>query len=399
LNEVIDSRDVLPSQKLGMAGFMARKVYRHSRAAKIHIPLLLAVIYLLACVVHPPLWIWFDRNPANLELAKTGFVVTNADGHPLWSKEGICPDFSEDETKSLWLTENLDADPKNEVLFLPHGNPRYYCEKNARLLVYDDDGDSMFERQCEILGEYPRDSSDSLHYYSISLRTLDLDDRKVIMTTVGTDYPSRAHHKFWSLDGELLGWYVHAGYGGGSGKQLAFDSRGRLLLFHNNNRTKQAGLCALYPDSAYGVSPPYTDSEYDLSWVKRGNQICYISFPRSDMSMLLRSVYNTPYRLRIESDRIRADVAPAAWGAPGAHGLLSYFIDSRLRVYSISPEDRFGEVWDSLSRAGALPNPDLGQHLDELLSRVSYWTDSGWVTEGELRAAEADSESVMSTNR
>jgi hypothetical protein len=382
LNEVVDSRDVLPSQRLGMGGYLVRKVYRHSKGAKVQVPLLLVVAYALLCLVYPKAWIGFDWSPANLELTQNGFVVTNSSGHLLWEKDNICTDITHSQASQRWVLANLDDDPQKEVLFLPEGNPAYHCELNAHLLIYDHNGGLLSDRKCAVPGEYPGDDSDSMHYFSLDIRVLDLDHRRVIKTEVGASYPARGHNKFWSLDGKLLGWYVQAGFGGSSERCAALDDRSRYLRLHVNNRLKGAGFYALYPESAYGVSPPYEDAGYDLSWVKRGNQICYISLPRSDVGLALGTVYDAVSRLRLESGRIRADVTPG----PDCNQVLTYLINDEFRVYDVLASDSFVKTWDSLSTAGALSNTDRLLHLTDLLSRVAYWTDSGWVTEGQLRA-------------
>lgn len=385
LSEVVDSLDVLTPYRLGMGEFLFKKVYKHTRTAKIQIPMLLALAYLAICLLYPKAWIGFDWNPAKLIPTKTGFYVTNEKGQFLWSKEHICPDFSLDSDRSQWLIENLDNDPENEVMFLVGGSPTCKCKLNAHLLVYDHNGDLLFDRDCKILGEYPGDESDSTHYLSSQIMVIDLHGRKIIMTSVAADYPARAHHKFWSLKGQLLGWYVQAGYGGAYQSCRLVDNESHLFLLHTNNRLRRVGLYALFPDSAYGVSPPYTDPERDLSWVKRGSQLCYISFPRSDLSIVLGTLFDGTSQLRLQSDGIRADITPNL--GQDNEPELSYFINSDYRVYGVSPTDRFLEVWDSLSHVGALRNTNLNKHLQDLLYNVAYWTDSGWVTEGQLRAA------------
>ena len=386
LSEVVDSRDVLTLFRLGLGEFFVKKAYKRTRTAKVQIPLLAVLIYLLVCFFYPKVWIGFDRNPARINPTHTGFYVTNANGQFLWDKENICPAFDSIEGRVEWLMGDLDGDSKNEVLVLPPGSSTEFCKLDAHLIVFDHDGTLLFERNGRIQGEYPGDDSDTLHYYAANLQILNISGKKVIMTTVTADYPARSFHKFWSTDGELLGWYVQAGYGGAiPDRSLALDTQSRLLVLHVNNRLRGVGFYALYPESAYGVSPPYTDPDWDLSRVRKGNQVCYISFPKSDLSIALGSLYDYSSQLRLQADGVRADVVPG--DGHRSQGALTYFIDNSFRVRKVSASDRFIEVWDSLSKANALPNPNLDRHLEDLLKLVAYWSDSGWVTEGQLRAA------------
>ncbi len=382
LSEVKDSRDVLNHQRVSAGEFVVRKVYKHTRTAKVQIPLLLVLIYLGICLFYPKAWVGYDWNPANLKITETGFVVMNSKGQALWVKKNICPGLLEPLATHQWRIEDLDDDRQNEVLLLPGNVRSFYCKENAHLLVYDHNGDLLFDRPCAIRGEYPGDEYDSIRYNPEDITVLNLGSRKVIKTTVTASRPARAHHKFWSLNGDLLGWYVQAGQGGASGPFLGLDSKSRLLMLHMNNRLGCVGFYVLNPDSAYGVSPPYIDSIYDLSWVKHGNQICYISFPRSDISKVLGSLCDHPRLLELKGTII--EVGVRAGRGPDAY--LSYFLDENFRVYEVSPDDKFIELWDSLSLEKALPNPNINEHLQELLESVAYWTDSGWVTEGQLRA-------------
>jgi hypothetical protein len=385
LSEVVDSHDVLNHQRVSAGVFIVRKVYKNTRTARIQIPLLLALIYIGVCLFHPKAWIGFDRNLFRVETTDNGFYVVNSKGQKLWSKENICPESPQqgEGYRTISLVVDLDNDHRNEVLLLPEGKQANKCELNAHLLAYDHSGNLMLDKSCVMKGEYPGDESDSVHFHSEDLAVLNLGNKKIIKTTVNASNPARAYHKFWSVKGELLGWYVHAGFGGDYERLSVLDSQGRLLMLNYNNRLKKVGLCALYPDSAFGVSPPYTDSMYDLSWVKHGNQISYINFPRSDISKTVGASYDGPELIQLVNNKIRVDIK----AADDPHAEFSYFINSNFRVYDISPSDGFYKVWHSLAKDGSLPDTNLAHHFEYLLNNVAYWTDSGWVTEGQLRAA------------
>ncbi len=90
LREVIDDSNVIKSDKVCMLPYITRIVYKYSRAAKIQIPILLALIYLVVCLIFPKAWIGFDWNPQYVKLTKNGFEVLNKDSISIWHKEYEC---------------------------------------------------------------------------------------------------------------------------------------------------------------------------------------------------------------------------------------------------------------------------------------------------------------------
>jgi len=68
--------------------------------------------------------------------------------------------------------------------------------------------------------------------------------------------------------------------------------------------------------------------------------------------------------------------------------LLSYFFNKDLRVIEVKPGDKFVFMRKKLVEQGRLPNIDQEKYLAGLRDSVLYWSDSGWVTEGQLRLAE-----------
>jgi hypothetical protein len=68
---------------------------------------------------------------------------------------------------------------------------------------------------------------------------------------------------------------------------------------------------------------------------------------------------------------------------------LIYTIDHRLRVVKVAMNDCLVTYRRQLVAEGKLePIEDARAYFDSLRDAVTYWTDSGWITEGQLRAAE-----------
>ncbi|MCD6162733.1 MAG: hypothetical protein J7K40_10020 [candidate division Zixibacteria bacterium] len=381
LVDIIDDLNVLRSEKVCMSQYITKKVVKYTRAAKIQIPILLALLYFIICLIFPKAWVGFDWNPEYLQATESGFEVMNSDSVSLWSKKY---NYEINTEKSKFEIGDLNKDGKNEIGFLPQTlNP---SDVNVNLFVYNHTGDLMFRRHCVILGEYPGDISLELAYYSTYLSFAEIEGNNYIISKIGRSYPAREHIKLWNTEGEMLGWYVNAGYCGSRLVQGCVTVNDDVLLFLNtNNRMKQACIFALPIDSCCGVSPPYTDPDLDLENVKRGNQLAYVLFPRSDVNRFSRLSYNIVSRLMLELENvIRVDIIESK----NPDAMLSYYIDEKFRVISINRSDNFVATRNALVAEGKLPLVDWSTYLNDLQNRVTYWTDSGWVTEAELRASE-----------
>jgi hypothetical protein len=157
------------------------------------------------------------------------------------------------------------------------------------------------------------------------------------------------------------------------------DGNLELLGMAVNNRSKGMGVFVLPLVGALGASPPYSDPEYDLSSVKRGNQLHYILFPTSDLAQ----AETRPYEL----------MARAAQSEPGSLRLYVgsevltfrlYYLDSTFRVTRVAISDQYHTQREALAAEGRLPAIDEDEYLQMQLDQVTYWTPDGWRTHAEL---------------
>ncbi len=380
LDDVLNDRNIIRSEKVCFGAFITKKAARYSRATKVQVPLLLGLIWLLLAVLWPQYFDpWFDDNPQYVRLTERGFEALNKDSIPVWDVEYECDSIT---SKSKWEIRDLDGDGKNEVAFVPEASKTLRCGSNANLFVYDCDGDLLFQRYCAKDDEYPG-TQPPCGVNPVGVEKV--GGRTIIITGATRSFPARLYLMFWNPEGDLLGWYINAGYGGAFGSNFLRYSDSQFVFLGYNNRMESACLYVLEPYSSYGVSPPYTDPNIDLDNVKRGNQMYYVLFPRSDLNNSARSQYNYPSRIVAESDSInRADIS----ALDSRNAYVSYYLNHNFRVIDVKVDDAFIVNRNTLVSKELLPPIDWSSYLARMRDMVIYWTDSGWVTEGELRAAE-----------
>ncbi|MEE9442393.1 MAG: hypothetical protein V3V99_06975 [candidate division Zixibacteria bacterium] len=373
-SDAIENRNILRDEKVCIGEFVTKKAIKYSRAAKIQVPILLALLYALICIIYPKAWIGFDWNPQYVQPTETGFIALNADSVPLWSVEFDSESLT---NSSKWKIGDLDDDGKNEVAFIPTTLP--VCDINANLFLYDDDKDLIFQDTCVILNEYIGDTTLQQPYFPGDIDFISKEESPIIISRIKKSFPARLHLKFWNMNGDPLGWYINAGFSGASGKCFANVQDEGLFFLSYNNRMDCACLFVLDPDSSYGTSPPYGMNN------KKGKQKCYILFPRTDLNKVNLCKYNYPGKLVVESDSLfMVEIGEMN----NLSSRIRYYFNKDFRVFDVKAEDPFINARDKAVRESKLDPIEWQTYLEDLRDGVTYWIDSDWVTEGELRAAE-----------
>ena len=377
LSEVIENHNVIRAQKVCMGEFVVRKVYRYSRMTKVQVPLLAGLLLVLLAIPFPKWTPWFPRNPEYVRLTKNGFEALNADSIALWYENYECD--------SLYICQSaiadLDGDGRNEVLFIPGSSSS--CISDANLFVYNWKGRLLYQRDCTIMNEYPGDTLADLRYDLGRLSVMTVEGEPVIVTIVVQHNPSRSHVKLWSPAGEQRGWYINAGVSACMlSKDVTGDGREELVFQGVNVRMRSAALFVLSADSSFGVSPPYTDSIYEVQDVTRGNQSHYLLFPLSDVCKASGLLYNTFYTIVAESDKVlRVDVKETS----DRDVYISYYLDNDLRVNRVDVSDPFKSLRNTLVSQVILPYIAWPEFCESMRSSVLRWADSTWETEKQLR--------------
>ncbi|MCK4626416.1 MAG: hypothetical protein KAV00_13950, partial [Phycisphaerae bacterium] len=372
--------NIVRSEKVCMGTYVTRTAIKYSRATKVQVPLLIAMLYALTCLLFPKAWIGFDWNPEYVRVDTHGFTTFNKDSVPLWSH---VYDFGELTSGSPWNVGDIDSDGDNEVLFAP--TTTTINEENAALYVYNYSGGLLWRRHCVILNQFPGDTMLLQSYNPGMIELVSVGDSVVVVTNVHECFPSRTHLKFWNAQGDSLGWYINGGSGGT--KRVTLEMGDSMYLRASiNNRVGATVLMALRKNGSHGVSPPNLGVVLDSGFVTPGNQFAYILFPRTDITMAENLLYNSPCEIRFGADStleivVHEDESLKKYA-------VYYFLNSDFRVVEVRVSDRFISRRMALVDDGILPSVQWPTYRAHLLDAVTYWTDSGWVTEGELRAAE-----------
>jgi hypothetical protein len=376
LSHIIENRNIIRAEKVCTGRYVMRKAHTYGRLVKVQVPLLLILLYVLICIVYPMAWFGFDRNPDQVHMSDTHdkMLVLNRNSDLLWSIDFDCYPVRNLHAEAY----DLDADGSNEVLYIKRLTDDFPCSTSAQLAVHDDNGRLLFNRRCNILGEYPGDTSSTQYYEARNIFIFPSKEGPLLVTNFAEDNPARSHLKVWSSEGELLGWYVHSGHVYNiMAEDINGDDKLEILGIGINNRAGGSGLFILPVKGSFGVSPPYEDISVDLSNVKRGNQLNYILFPTSDLALADSLPYGGAAHMAVlPGGRLRVDILvqsnSAVW--------RSYYLGSKLQVYKVSPSDIFWTRRQKFVEGGHLPPMELENFCRWELERVRYWSENGWIS-------------------
>ncbi len=379
IDAILNDRNLIDREHRPIVAYTAARVRKGMNNPKVGLPVLLSLLAILAILIIPWITSRLDTNPATVEIKGKGILVKNQHGRTLWGKEYQCDSLFRDTDD--WQVYDLDGDGENEVLIEPP--TRCPSPDNPKLFVYSSDGALRFSRDCAIWDQYPGDNVPRLCYAAGPLAVIPDDSGPVIVTMASENNPSRAHIRTWTASGDSTGWYINAGI---SSFRLARDLDGdgtkELLFTGYNVRMSASALFVLKTAGSKGVSPPYHDPQYDLSRVTPGNQLHYVIFHRTDLSVADTCPYNAPGEFRSESDSsFRMDVLDGHDTTARCH--VEYYLDWNLRAVRVDISDAFRVRRQQAANDGRLPHIDWSPYLRHVRDTVTYWAPAGWVTEAQ----------------
>jgi hypothetical protein len=384
LDSVAGDPRLMPSKRSSLPAHLLRKTWKTKRLY-LEIPVLMILMYLLLSLIYAPVWFGFDRNPSYWEIndSNNRLEVRNKSSQVIWSKQFDFPIIKHATLPAF----DIDDDGKNEVLFIPPTT--HECDERGHLFCYSHTGDLKFDRFCAKLYEFPPDTAGVMYDAGV-YGFAKVGGKPIIISNVTQQLPARAHIRTWDQHGDSLGWYINRGH---CVYYDAFDvdSDGQEELFFMgfNNCMGCVGLFVLEAESTYGVSPPYDRLGRDSARIKHGNQLCYILFPVTEIGRIpgeLQTEYNIMGVGGIrKTDADLYEIYIAESMSADFEADIIYVLNSQLRVVRAIPTDVMNDHVGDLIAAGKLDHEiDYGQ----ILGNVTYWTDTGWTTEAQLRTSE-----------
>jgi hypothetical protein len=386
LTDIIEDHNVVRSEKVCIGEFVAKKAAKYGRMTKVQVPLLLVLAYLLVCLLYPKAWVGFDWNPkfGKFNLGTNSLDVYNCDSLSLWSRS--INSTLEGDNPSLQIVRDLDGDGRNEVLFIPP--VREGSMERARLLCCSSRGELLFNRSCVVEDVFPDDTS-GVQYEPEHVSVVPSGDEYTIVTEVArSSAPTRSHIRMWDSRGNPLGEYVNSG-----GSRLAwiedYDSNGVVELFFLNyfNPVPCVSLLVLPIKGAFGACPPYLKEDPFPFRKVKGNEIAIILFPVTDMAGIdITAGYSQPGLEGIKQNALYSrDVYVDESDSPGSQCVI-YRLGRNLRVEAVGFTDQYKNRRRQLVEGKSLAYVDLDIQARMLRDSVTYWKDSVWVTERQLKA-------------
>jgi len=383
LSDVVENYNIVRSERMCIGQFVARKAVHWGRSIKTEVALLAILLYVLLAITWTRTFApwWFDHNPVRYEILGKELTLLNAAGERLWATtcqcESILPEFA------FVRIVDVDSDADNEVAVLV--SQASDCPDNAILRVFDQDGDSLWSRSAIIPGQPAETLLASWNYEVAALSFRDTQNGPVFMTVLNASLNgTRSYIRFFDSVGDPLGWYVHSGYTGIHSWFADSAGRQKLVMQGWNNAYDTKCLFLLDPFSAQGCSPPFNLMSADLMFGGEGNQPAYVLFPLEEISRALGIQHYGAMEPQVVHGRIKVTLLPIP-SQPEAQ--LIYYFDQSLRVEELDVSEQLALSYKGLVSSGALPSKTLSEGIRERYASIRYWTNGGWVTEGELRAA------------
>jgi hypothetical protein len=384
LDDVVSDRRLTHQTQLSLPVFLSRKLIRRFRSRWVEIPLLVALSGILLLLV----LYWADRTPFELKYDLERTDILNRYGHRLWSlpQWGDLP-----YNNRTALLNDINGDGNSEILFMPScANASPHA---GWLYIYSASGDSLMALDGRLCQVYPTDKMPCTESFSDvypNIAVAHVQGRLKIITVVNRNSPARAYVKIWDPDGSLSGWYINSGTGSFEyAVDLTADGKEDLVFVAFANRLSACAVFVLPADSATGISPPYikVSDSFDLTNVPRGNQLHYAVIYPSEVAQILSP---QSYQGGLEAGLIE-NKGIKIWSKEGQvqEGLavvgIYYTFDSTFRIESLQSDDHYDKKLQEFQRRGEIAAMPRDAYFDSLFNRVTYWRDSGWVTEGELR--------------
>jgi hypothetical protein len=389
--DVIADHNILRPEKVCLGEFAVRKAARLSRSVKVQVPVLVAMLYALLCLVYPKAWVGFDNNPVSVDVKNSTLVVTNSSGQivgtysqfatPISDLSSIVDDLGLGPER-FYLLDDLDGDSITEVVFCPMARQATGEARDGPIHIFHP---SRFVRKLGIVARIPihvpsgypgDDATHAEQTTSYTLRRLlttgdpELAARSLVCVSAA-DSPARCQVSSYTYRGDCRGTYLNQGHLAGpiaAILQVDVDRDGiqETVLGGVNNRLGEACVVVLDPKRLWGCSPPWDQANFLASSLPKGSQERYIAFPKTELTAP-PSPLNLVITLQFEpAVGLRVFVSEAR-GEPQ----VEYQFDTLMKPVGVYFGDGFPMVYKRI--VGRSPSPDLA---DSLLALVQVWRDT-----------------------
>lgn len=382
--DLLADGNVLIPERVCLGEYAVRAAAKYTRSLKVQVPILILLLFIAGWLGIPTARAILDRNPVTIESTKRGFKAMNQYKHAVWKREYPVDSVVNEPP---FVVFDLDGDRRNEVLYFVAEDRQ--SPNNAKVDVFNTDGSLRFRLDPVIPGQYPGDYDVKEPYSAGMLHVAVVNGRPIIVTGANAQNPSRFHIKTWSAAGDSLGWYVNAGVIPSPllVRDFDFDGVDDLVLPAYNIRMRAVSLVVLRATGSFGVSPPYWDEQYDLSRVTPGNQLHYMIFPVTDLTLGNRLYNNHGGIHDVSSAGFRFDVLEG--GVRNEQGKekfwsVNYYIDSTLHIARVDVDDSFKVRREALVRSDSLPAIPWPEYFRRLRDTATYWTREGWISHRDL---------------
>jgi hypothetical protein len=387
LAEVVENRQLVASEPLPATTYALKKATRYGGTPWVGG----VVAILLSAMLIIFLFRVWDKTPSHIRTTEHGFQLLNRYGYVMWTVSFNAVLTLDSSVARYWKIADITGDGVPEILYMPSATTAADC--SGWLFVYGKNGDSLFSADCSIRLKYPGDTvayGRPIWIEAPAVEVMNISGKTRIVTWCCRNVPARGYIKIWDTEGHQLGWYVHSGDVNFL-RSYDVDEDGKDELIGNafGNRVDAQTLFVLPTDSLRGVSPPYVRvaDDFDLRSVERGNQKWYVYFPPSDVGKKelpndyqggLALIYNGPGDWVVHIPERKGTELPG--------GDIHYFLNAKLRVTGVTMADSFRKWRSEMIASGIIPGVPNEAYSDTLLAHVTYFIDTSFVTEGELRA-------------
>jgi hypothetical protein len=341
LEELFDDRNLVIRRKItwplaAFAAFARNREKTAWLAAALVLLSLLGILFFNA--------FFTDRNPVSLDIAGNLLTVKNAEGKELWEHDfGAALTrrrYTGEQSRAVWT--DADGDGKNELLFGVYENE--LPGLSGRLFCFDSDGTVRFQIKTGRAMRFGAAAYED-HYRVAFAAGRDLDgDGVQEILSISHQYPwFPCVVNVWSLKGEKLGEYWHAGQLERLETiDLDGDGTKEIIAMGQNNEYNCAVLAVLPAFGMSGASPQTRGGPYDAAGSGPGRERFYIRFPQSE---IFRLSGNRDYAIQAldRAEGIQIGVANGGLQQPGAPAgmILFYLFDREFRPKEIQIGDSY----------------------------------------------------------